>query len=337
MSVFHDPKRRAASGEKDKIERIASIIKRSNNFLITSHINPEGDSLGSQLAMAVILEKLGKKFVVYNNDKVPVRYGFLPHFDIIKNRIAKKHKKFDVAIVMDCPTLRRTGRVKDEVKNASCVINIDHHVSNERFGDFNWVDSRSSSTGEMVYRFYKALGMDIGKEAALYMYIAILTDTGSFNYSNTSNITHRIVGELLGKGIGPSKVSQNIYSNKAVGEIKLLGRVLNGITLAADGRIAYLAARKSDFSATKTQPNATENFVNFARAIAGVAVAIFFREDIHVKDRYHISFRSYGEVDVNRVAAYFGGGGHKNASGCVQNGTFAEVKNRVVEKVRDVL
>ena len=320
----------------EKIEKIKNAIKKFDNFLVTSHINMEGDSLGSQLAMAEVLKWMGKSFVLYDNDKIPDRYQFLPHVDLVKNRISPK-AKFDAAIVLDCPNLRRTGKVKDAVKKAGFIINIDHHVSNEKFGDLNWIEKDASSVGEMIYKLYKNIGCKITKEVALYLYISILTDTGSFNYSNTSGATHEIVSELLGHGIEPYSISKSIYENKTLGEIKLLGMVLSDIKVALGGRAAYAVVRKELFKKTNTTSTACENFVNFARSIKGVNVAVFFREDIKKHNLFHTSFRSSGKVDVNKVASFFGGGGHKNASGCNLKGNFEEVKGKVLKRIKDEL
>ena len=284
------------------IEKIAKKIRASDRFLITAHINPEGDSLGSQLAMAALLESLGKNFIILNNDKVPLHYRFLPRAELIQQKGNKNDNKFNVALVLDCPNLNRTGNVKDSVKKAGFIINIDHHVSNEMFGNLNWVEKDVSSAGEMIYRLYKKMRCEITKEAALYLYIAILTDTGSFNYSNTSAATHKIVSELLGYGIKSYDVSQSIYENKSPGDIKLLGEALSDLKVVADGKIAYMVVRRELFKRTKTKPVSCENFVNFARSIRGVEVAVFFREDINKKNTFHASFRSGKKADVNKIA-----------------------------------
>jgi len=318
----------------EKIEKIKDAIKKLDNFIVTSHINMEGDSLGSQLAMAGILKNMGKNFVLYDNDKIPDRYQFLPHVDLVKNRISSK-TKFDAAIVLDCPNLRRTGKVKSTVKKAGFIINIDHHVSNEKFGDINWIEKDTSSVGEMIYKLYKNIGCKITKEVALHLYISILTDTGSFNYSNTSSATHEIVSELLGHGIEPYSISKSIYENKTLGEIRLLGEVLSDIKVVLDGKVAYAVVHKKLFKKTNTTSTACENFVNFARSIKGVNVAVFFREDMKKDNLFHASFRSSGKIDVNKVASFFGGGGHKNASGCILKGNFEDAKRKVLKRIGD--
>ncbi len=314
---------------------IAKAIRKFDRFLITSHVNLEGDSLGSQLAMAGILNGLGKFSIILDNDKVPDRFRFLPRVNLVRNKISKT--RFDAAIVLDCPNLKRTGKVKNVVEQIGYIINIDHHVSNEKFGDANWVEGDASSVGEMIYKLCKKLKCKITKEIALYLYIAILTDTGSFNYSNTSSVTHEIVGELLGYGIEPYDVSKSIYENKTLGEIKLLGEALSSMRVTNNGKIAYMFVPKSLFDRTKTTPASCEDFVNFARSIKGVEVALFFREDVERKNSFHVSLRSSSEINVNKIASSFGGGGHKRASGCVLHGTFEEVKQKVLARIEDEL
>lgn len=318
-----------------EIERIAKAIKKFEKFLITSHINPEGDSLGSQLAMANLLGSLGKSFVIFNSDTVPAHYRFLPGVDLIRNKIEIADEKFDAGIVLDCPNLKRTGKVKNIIKRTGCIINIDHHVSNEKFGDLNWVEKNRSSTGEMLYLLYKKLRSGITKEVALCLYISILTDTGSFNYGNTSSATHEIISELIGYGIRPYDVSRSVYENKTPAAIKLLGETLSGLKLAANGKIAYVSVSRSDFERTKTKPIDCENFVNFARSIKGVYVAVFFREDTKKKNVFHVSFRSKRKVDVNKIASSFGGGGHRSAAGCVIRGSFQSVKTKILKQVKN--
>lgn len=201
----------------------------------------------------------------------------------------------------------------------------------------NWVEENASSAGEMIYRLYKEMNRRITKEAALYLYISILTDTGSFNYSNTSSATHEIVSELLGHGVAPYDVSKRIYGNKTYADIKLLGRSLSGLKLVSGGRIAYIVVRKGLFRDTGTKPASCENFINFARSIGGVDVAVFFREDIKKNGVFHVSFRSTMNADVNKIASSFGGGGHKSAAGCTLHGSFEEVKRKVLKRVNDAL
>jgi phosphoesterase RecJ-like protein len=317
------------------MEKIARAIRENNSFLITAHINPEGDSLGSQLAMKELLDGLGKKSFIYDNDAVPAHLAFLPKAGLVKNSITAKDE-FDMALVLDCPNLKRIGKVADALKGKR-VINIDHHISNEKFGDLNWVDPNASSAGEMVYRLFREMEQPLTKEAALNLYIAILTDTGSFNYDNTSKATHEIAGELLGYGLDPAAVAQNVYERKDMADLKLLGHVLSTIKIDKTGDIAYMELTAKMLEETGADISKSEGLVNYARSVDKIMVAILFREDPKYPGKIHISFRSKGDADVNEIASSFGGGGHKKASGCVVEGTLADVEKKVLEKVEEVL
>jgi len=318
------------------MKRVIEAIKKYNSFLITAHVNLEGDSLGSQLAMKRLIEAMGKRAFILDSDKVPEHYEFLPGADEVLNDVEKK-RDFDAAIVLDCPTLKRTGRVKDIIYKKKPIINIDHHISNEMFGDANWVDARASSAGEMVYKLFKETGKKITKETALSLYIAILTDTGSFNYDNTSSVTHEIAGELLGYGLEPASVSERVYERRSVEDIKLLGLVLSTIKVNKTGEIAYLEATCDMLKKTGADMAKSEGFINFARSIDNVKVAVLFKEDPKEKGKISISFRSKGEADVNSIASFFGGGGHVKASGCTIEGKLEDVRKVVLAKVEEAL
>ena len=311
-------------------------IKKGRRFLITAHVNLEGDALGSQLAMKELLTGMGKEAFILDSDPVPEHYRFLPKAAEVSDKFDKVGV-FDTAVVLDCPTLNRTGKVRDVIKaRAVPVINIDHHVSNEKFGDVNWVEPNASSAGEMVFRLFKETAVKMTKEVALSLYIAILTDTGSFNYDNTSSVTHEIAGELLGYGLDPALVSENVYERRSVEDINLLGLVLATIRVNKNGTVAYLEVTKDMLDKTGADLAKSEGLINFARSIDGVKVAVLFKEDQKDKNKINISFRSKGNgdvIDVNRIASIFGGGGHTKASGCVVTGKLEEVKKKVLDKI----
>ena len=322
------------------MKAVIEAIKKHKKFLITAHINLEGDSLGSQLAMKELLIGMGKEAFILDSDPVPEHYKFLPKANEVSNKL-DKIEDFDAVVVLDCPTLKRTGNVKDIIdRSGKFVINIDHHISNEKFANINWVEPNASSAGEMVCRLFKEAGVKLTKEVALSLYIAILTDTGSFNYDNTSSATHDIAGELLGYGLDPASVSESVYERRSIEDIKLLGLVLATIQINKEGTIASLEVTKDVLDKTGADLAKSEGLINFARSIDKVKVAILFKEDQKNKNKINVSFRSKGNgdtIDVNKIASCFGGGGHMKASGCVITGTLEEAKKKVLAKVEEVL
>ncbi len=318
------------------MQEVIAAIRKHKKFLISAHINPEGDSLCSQLAMKELIAALGKEAVIVNNDPVPDHYKFLPGIGELSTNLAGK-VDFDAALILDCPTLKRIGGVADMIGKEKTVINIDHHISSERFGDVNWVDADASSTGEMVYKLFKEMNAPLTKEIALCLYIAILTDTGSFNYDNTSAITHEIAGDLLGYGLEPGSVSESVYERRTLIDIRLLGLVLSTLKVNRSGEIAYLAITRKMIAETGADISKSEGFINYARSIDGVKVAALFKEDAKDAKKINVSFRSKSGVDVNKIASFFGGGGHVRASGCVLEGALADVEARVVAKIEEAL
>lgn len=318
------------------MKKAIEAIKKYKKFLITAHVNLEGDSLGSQLAMKKLLTSLGKTAFIVDNDPAPDHYKFLPNADEVSTDIKMK-RDFDAIVVLDCPNLKRIGKVQELVTKDKAVINIDHHISNENFGSINWVDSNASSAGEMVYRLFKAMDVEMTKDVALVLYIAILTDTGSFNYDNTSRATHEIAGELLGYGLKPALVSESVYERRTVSDIKLLNLVLSSLKLNKAGDIAYLEITKKMIEETGADYLKSEGFINYARSIDKARIAILFKEDPNGSNKINVSFRAKGDVDVNGLASHFGGGGHVKASGCIIEGPLAEVEKKVLAKAEEAL
>lgn len=318
------------------MQKVIQAIRDHKRFLISAHVNPEGDSLCSQLAAGELLSILGKSFCIVNSDPVPAHYRFLPKADSISTDLLRR-RDFDALLVLDCPTLKRIGGVADIIPKGTTIINVDHHISNEKFGEINWVDSSASSAGEMVYRLFKEMNITITREAALCLYIAILTDTGNFNYDNTSRLTHEIAGELLGYGLDPAVVSESVYERRSLEDIRLLGMVLSTLKVNRAGDVAYLEMTRNMSEESGADIAKSEGFINYARSIDGVKIAILFKEDLKDLNRINVSFRSKADVDVNGIASHFGGGGHTKASGCMLEGTLADVEQKVINKVEETL
>lgn len=321
------------------LKKIIAQIKRHDNFLITSHINLEGDALGSELAFARLLKALGKNAIIVNEDKLPYGYDFLAGVSSIKKyKDSLEGIKFDCLVALDCSDLKRTGEVYRLNKENKPVINIDHHISNTRFGTFNWVDPYASCACEMIYELYKKMDIKPDKEAALALYVGILADTGSFRYSNTTPATHRIAAELLKYGLDVVEIYKNVYGNLPFKDMRLVAYVLNNIQRRHRGQIAWFEARAGLLK--RYEPlcvDLTDYVMNFARAIKDVEVTVLFKENLGVKNEIRINFRSQGKIDVNKIAQAFGGGGHKSASGCTIHGKLTEVRKRVLRKIEEAL
>ena len=317
------------------IAAVKTAIKKNSKFLISSHINPEGDSIGSQIAMAILLKKLGKEAVILNESPTPHFLQFLPGAEnILKEISVDLH--FQAAIILDCPDLTRIGNISRYIEKDTVLINIDHHVSNINFGKYNWVDLEVSSTGEMVFDLYKAFKAGIEYDEAMAMYVSIMTDTGSFRYTNTSSKTHKIAAKLIDIGIKPYEIYGKIYETSSIQDMNLLGEALRTLKVTPDGKVAWLWVTKEALKNTKASLEGTEGIINFARSIEGVDIAILFRET-GTEDRIKVSFRSKGRVDVNKLASFFNGGGHVTASGCTVFGKMEEVEKKVLEKAQSMV
>ena len=321
------------------LKKTVELIKKNNSFIVTSHTNPEGDALGSELAIACLLKKLGKSVVVINEDDVPAPYRFLPGQENIKKYRYNPRRRFmfDCLVFVDCSDPRRTGEVyRINIENKP-VLNIDHHISNERFGTVNWVEPYASSTAEMLYRLYRAFRVPFDWEAALCLYAGMMSDTGSFRYSNTGSATHRAVSELLKYGVDTVQVYKNVYEDIPFEDIRLLLKILPTIHREMNGRLVWFQLSHNLLRNKKLTFDLTEELLSFARSIQGVEACVLFKENLGVINEVRINLRSQGKVDVNKIAACFGGGGHKTASGATIHGRIDAVRKKVLAKIRENL
>ncbi|MFH1191583.1 MAG: bifunctional oligoribonuclease/PAP phosphatase NrnA [Candidatus Omnitrophota bacterium] len=316
------------------LNEICQSIEKYNNFLITAHISPEADALGSALGFYRLIKKLGKRAIIMSDDQLPYGYDFLPGIKYIR-RLGQKFKsiKFDCLVVLDCADLKRTGRVHKLNIDHKPVLNIDHHISNQAFGDVNWVDARASSCSEMIYRLYKHLRLPLDKNTALVLYTGIMTDTGSFRYSNTSSSTFKAAAELLKFKINVARVYRYAYENILPSEVKSLLKLLLEIKFFGRGRIAALRIAAEPSGAKIPGTDLADYALNFGRAIKGVEVVVLFKDSLSLKSQIRVNLRSQGKVDVNKIASFFGGGGHKTAAGCTIPGGFLAVRGKVIAKI----
>jgi bifunctional oligoribonuclease and PAP phosphatase NrnA len=317
------------------LEKVIAKIKTNKRFLISAHTSLEGDALGSELAFCSLIQKMGKDAFIVNEDPVPYGYDFLPGLENIRQFSGRmKAADFDCLAILDCSDPGRTGEVYKMNKGNKPVINIDHHISNRQFGDANWVDPRASSCSEMIYKLYKKTSVPLDKESALALYTGILTDTGSFRYTNTTSYTHRAVSELLKFNLDVPQIYKNVYENMPLADARLLGSILPTLKCEAAGRVAWFEIKRGALRHKKISFDLGENILSFARGIKGVEVVAIFRENRGVKNEIRVNFRSQGKVDVNKIASLFGGGGHPTASGATIRGDIESVRKKVLSKIR---
>jgi len=315
--------------DNENMMLVMEALKNKNNFLITAHLNPEGDSIGSQISMYYLLAALSKTAVIVNHDEVPVNLRFLTGSEHFFQQAPDDFCP-EAFIVLDCPVKERTGRVAKCVGENGEVINIDHHVSNEFFAEINWVEPGASSVGEMMFELFSRMDVKLEKEAREAIYTAIVTDTGMFNYNNTTSRTHEIVGRLISQGVDPKKMHERIFETRTVSDVRLLGKTLNSLKTEADGKIAYISLTQEMYAEEGVRAVTTDEFINFPRAIEGAEIAIFFKENSQ-PEKINVSFRSKGKVNVNLLAACFGGGGHAQAAGCtLMNCSLKEAEEKVL-------
>ena len=310
---------------KNSLEAICRVFRDRDRFLIACHENPEGDAIGSELALALALRKMGKTVTVLNADPVPFNLKFLPGADSVVPE--EEGSRYEVAVIVDCGSSARTGRVESQLRKPSTLVNIDHHRTNGGCGDYCLIDPEAAATGVLIYRILVAMGVEIDYDVAVNIYVAILTDTGSFHYSNSSPEAFHIAGEMIRRGIDPWAVAEQVYETQSADRLLLLGRVLGSLEIAAGGKVAAITTMKQDLADHSAGKDSLEGFINYPRSVLGVEVAVAFREEDG--GEFRVSFRSKGRVDVSSVALAFGGGGHRNAAGCSVKGTLPEVK-RVV-------
>jgi phosphoesterase RecJ-like protein len=324
------------------LEKILNVISAGKRFLITSHENPDGDAIGSMLALGLGLEDIGKEIVYYNKDGVPLLLRFLPHAEKVISSLDNIYGDFHATFIVDCTDISRVGEKFEDfkkIRGCGVTIIIDHHKTSKPSADLYILNPNASSTGMIVYSLLKALHLQITPEIAKNLYTSILVDTGSFRYSNTIPEAFEIAAELVELGVKPWEISQALYESEPLGKLKLLGYVLPTLEVTEDGHIASLVVKGDMFKVTGTNKEDTEGFVNFPRCINGVEVAVLFREEGAGGDgsRWKISLRSKGKVNVAQVGEKFGGGGHERAAGCLINGTLAEAKRLVYSAIKEAL
>jgi len=307
------------------IQDIVSVIRANSSFLVTSHEGPDGDAVGSTLALASFLRQIGKEVCIYLRDQVPELYAFMPGADSVVYTIPDRD--FDAAFVLDIGRFDRAGEEFCSFKRIGTLVNLDHHMGCENFGAHNLIDIQAAATGVLVYRVICASGYAMDRETALCLYVSVITDTGSFRYSNANPEAFATAGEMVGYGINAWDVAEQLYENQPRKRLELLAKCLPTLEVLKNGLAASVTVNLDMYADPAKDSELTDGFINYPRSIRGVEVAIFFRQ--MSPQRYKIGFRSKGKVNVAGFAAQLGGGGHHNAAGGTMDGTLDEVKAKV--------
>jgi bifunctional oligoribonuclease and PAP phosphatase NrnA len=317
---------------KTEIAEIRDAIRARRRFLISSHARPDGDSIGSQLAMAYALEALGKEVRLVNADPAPDHYKEFPGVDRIEIGRSVERSDADAVIVMESGDLTRTGVSGLEGR---FTINIDHHQGNTNYGSLNWVDESAAACGEMVFDLIEALGVPLTFEIATHVYLAILTDTGSFHYSNITPKTFDISRRTVEAGVNPAAMARRVFDQNSFGKLKLIGALLAEMDLLDGGRLAAMYLNDDIMNATGTTYNDTEGLINLPLTAREIHAVVFFK--LGADGDIHVSMRSKYDVDVRSVAARHGGGGHKNAAGFKVKGPLAAVRDGILKELADAI
>jgi bifunctional oligoribonuclease and PAP phosphatase NrnA len=321
---------------RQSFEYCREIFKSKTTYVLTTHINPDGDGLGSEVALALYLTGKGKSVAVINQSETPAYYKFMHALFPIATFSAAKHgniiKDAEVIVALDANSPARFSAMKELVMESRAnKICIDHHPDREEFADLYLIDEKATATGEIVYNLLKSLDSDvITKPIAEALYAAIMTDTGSFRFPKTDVETHHIIADLLLHGADPTAIYQKIFEEGPVNKLKLLGRALTSLSVVHGGKVATMVLLRKDFSETQTAEEDTDNMINHAMSVGGVRVGLMF---VELENGVKVSFRSKGDIAINALAKEFGGNGHKNAAGArIQGGTLADVVQKVTER-----
>jgi phosphoesterase RecJ-like protein len=309
------------------LDEVVAALQAAPSVAVLAHIHPEGDAIGATLGASLALREAGKVTAAYNADPLPPGLSSLPGAADLRREVPIGGR-YACYLVLDTSDLARTGGLLAGRPADAVVLNVDHHAGNTRFGDVNWVEPGASSAGEMVYRLLRRAGFPIGKAAATNLYAAILTDTGSFQFGNTTPEALQAAADLVACGAAVEELAAGLYGNHDPREWHLLSEALASLTLCAGGRLAWIEVTSAALQRVGLGLEATEGFIDYVRAVRGVQIAMMFKEVSAAEVR--VSFRSRGSLDVARLAAQFGGGGHRNAAGCTLNDALPAARTRVL-------
>lgn len=313
------------------LSQVVELIETKHKFGITTHIKPDGDGVGSSLGLCWLLRSLGKDAEVIVHGEVPIAYRTLPGAEQIRD-VRAVDNKYDAVFIIECSDLNRPGI---SGLDNEFTVNIDHHATSEHFGTINWIDSTASAVGEMIYNLCKAIGGRITKDIAECVYMALVTDTGSFHFPNTSDRTLKVASELIKAGARPAKIGEAVYNNYPWSRIELMRRVLGTVRRDETGRIAMMRQTQAMHDSAGAVDGDNNGFVNIPLAARDVVAVVYMREV--GENQFRASLRSKGDINVAKVAEKFGGGGHKNASGLSIDGDWDEKERELVEALTEAV
>ncbi|MCF6460500.1 DHH family phosphoesterase [Clostridium sp. Cult3] len=314
---------------KSSINEVIDVIRKSKNIYIASHVQPDGDNIGSTLALGMALRKIDKDVKVIKVDDIPKNYWFLPNIEMIREYDIEEN--IDTFIALDSSDLERLGIGKQFALQAKNIINIDHHISNNNYGHINIVSPSAGATGEIIYELIKDAGIPIDKDIATCLYTAISTDTGSFMYSNTTYSTHLIAADLIKTGIDINHININLYQSRSLERTNLFIDSLNSLELFLDGKVGIVSVTQQMLKSNNASLEDTEGIVSFIRDIDSIEIACLLKE--MKNDEIKVSLRSKKMIDVSEVCVKFDGGGHKRAAGCTIYGTINEAKDSILDEI----
>ena len=315
-------------------KEIVKLISEAGSVAIYPHVSADGDAIGSSLALGLALRNAGKKVSVYIEEDIPTVYRFLPGGEL-SGFYNENVEVADLNIALDTGDVGRLGSRAEAFFMAPCTINIDHHVTNTKYAHLNFVNAISASTGEITYLLLKKLKMEINADIATCLYTAIATDTGGFQYQNTTAETHKIIAELLSTGINVGEISQRIYDNTTYEKLKLTAKAIELLELHESSKLSVVALSLDDILSTGAKEEDCDGIVNIGRSIESVEVSALIKEKSNNEIRVNLRSKTY--VDVSEVAAAFDGGGHKRAAGCTIIGTLEEAKKKIIEAIKEKL
>lgn len=315
-------------------KRIIQAIESAERIAVLPHVFADGDALGSSIALALAISKIGKYVRVYIEEEIPYTYDFLPgkeYVEVFKGQT----EECDLVIALDTGDLARLGKRIKIFESKDFTINIDHHTTNTEFASVNLVKTSAAATGEIIYQLIEKMGISLDESISTCLYVAIATDTGGFRYSNTTPITHQITADLINNGVNVSKISQLVFETLPYKKVLLMGLAIDTIEITEGGKSAFITVTNEMLKKADASEEDCDGLVNIARNIEGVEVAVLIRQ--RNEDEFKINFRSQNYVDVSVIAHKYSGGGHKKAAGCTLRGSMAQIKEMLKNEIREVL